>query len=132
MPEETKNPAGKGSGSPPHDAGDYDNKAPNPSDLEFFKDLTVHEHEEHGSGPPGNRRPDEEIKAEIERLLAWQKTIDATAIEVDVKEGLVTLSGDVGSPHEKQVAGNITENVLGIRGINNLLNSRRQGEEAQK
>lgn len=125
MPEETKNPEGKGSNSHPHDAGDYDNKAPNPSDLEFFNDPTVRGHEEHGSGPPGNRRPDKEIKAEIERLLAWQKTIDATAIQVDVKDGVVTLSGNVSSPNEKQIAGNITENVLGIREIKNHLNIKR-------
>jgi hypothetical protein len=132
VPEETKNPEGKGSGSHPHDAGDYDNKAPNPSDLEFFNDPTVRGHQEYGSTSPGNRRPDKEIKSEIERLLAWQKTIDATAIQVDVKDGVVSLSGNVGSPNEKQVAENITGNVLGIREINNLLNVNRQDEEEQK
>ena len=148
MADQPQNPERKGSDGHRHDAEDKDidhsPHAPNPTDLEFFNDPTIYErgdvptaaketHEKSGterdSGPRGNRRPDEDIKAEIERLMAWQKTIDAAAIQVDVQDGVVTLSGNVSSPYEKQVARNISENVLGIQKINNLLNINRQDEE---
>ena len=128
-----------------HDPGSgkrhQDNGSPSPSDMDFFNDPVIYEqgdvtraaretHEKHGtesgSGALGNRRPDEEIQAEIEGLMAFQKTIDASAIRVVVKDGLVTLLGNVGSPYDKQVAENITRNVLGIREVDNLLNMKGQ------
>lgn len=128
-----------------HDPGSgkraADNGSPNPSDIGFFNDPVLNKqgdvaraaretHEKHGtgsgSGPLGNRRPDADIKAEIESLMAFQKTIDARAIQVAVKDGLVTLSGNVASPYDKQVAENITRNVFGIREVDNLLNMKGQ------
>ena len=122
-------------------------RAPNPTDLEFFNDPVIYEQDdvisaaeethhkhdaERGSRPLGNRRQDQDIKQEIDRLLAWQKTIDATDVHVEVKEGVVTLSGNVGSPYEKDVAENITKNVLGIQHVNNLLNIHRPDTPSQK
>lgn len=126
--------------TPRHDPGSgkrhQDNGAPNPTDVDFFNDPVVYEqgdvtrsaretHEtpgtETGSGPRGDSRPDEDIHAEIERLMAWQKTIDAAGIQVAVEQGVVTLSGKVNRPYDIQVAENITRNVLGIQGVDNLL-----------
>lgn len=121
---------------------DHSTYAPSPTDSGFYNDPKVYEqgdvasaeagtHAKHGTesgeGARGNRRSDADIKDEIHRLMDWQKTIDPTGIQVEVKDGVVTLSGKVNSQYEKQVAQNITENVLGIRQVSNLLKI--QGED---
>jgi osmotically-inducible protein OsmY len=50
------------------------------------------------------KRPDSEIKAEIERRLKWDVWVDNAFINVDVKNGTVTLSGTVPSAAEKSRA----------------------------
>ena len=51
-------------------------------------------------------RPDDEIKAGIERTLHWDALVDDALIEVRVNDGNVTLSGTVGSAAEKSQAVN--------------------------
>lgn len=50
------------------------------------------------------KRPDFEIKAEIEKALEWDAFVDDGLIDVEVKDGMVTLSGVVGSAAEKDWA----------------------------
>jgi len=47
------------------------------------------------------KRPDSEIAAEIERRLDWDVWVEDAYIEVEVKDGEVTLTGRVGSAGEK-------------------------------
>jgi osmotically-inducible protein OsmY len=47
------------------------------------------------------KRPDSEIVAEIKRRLAWDVWVEDAYIEVEVKDGEVTLTGRVGSAGEK-------------------------------
>lgn len=49
-------------------------------------------------------RPDTEIAAEVERMLQWDAYIDDSRIDVDVRDGVVTFSGSVGSAAEKELA----------------------------
>lgn len=49
-------------------------------------------------------RPDTEIAAEVERMLQWDAYIEDGRIDVDVRNGVVTLSGLVGSAAEKERA----------------------------
>ncbi|HET8865883.1 MAG TPA: BON domain-containing protein [Gracilimonas sp.] len=58
-------------------------------------------------------RTDMEIESEIESSLAWNSRIDAGLLEVDSENGVVTLSGSVGSLYEKQLATSIAH-VAGI------------------
>jgi osmotically-inducible protein OsmY len=50
------------------------------------------------------RRPDEEVAAEVERRLRMDPYLDSTILEVDVRGGIVHLSGHVGSLSEKRRA----------------------------
>ena len=50
-------------------------------------------------------RPDSEIQREIEQALRWNTYLDfATAVDVQVDDGVVTLSGTVGSVGEQNTA----------------------------
>lgn len=49
-------------------------------------------------------RADQEIKPEIEEALRWNALVDHRLIEVNVNDGVVTLSGTVGAAAEKRQA----------------------------
>ena len=140
MTERNQNPGRKWGGAESNDDQEryYDTfrYTPYTTDLEFFKDGTIYETDvarstqdngmvsqtEIDQTPLGNNRPDERIKEEVRKLLNWSKQIDATEMQVDVRDGVVTLSGNVNSRDEKHTAEKMTENVLGVLDIDNQLN----------
>ena len=75
--------------------------------------------------PPRNyRRSDELIRDEICKRLALTAEIDATDVDVIVKDGEVTLRGTVDDRFEKRLVEDIIENTFGVR---DLLNEIRVG-----
>ena len=74
-----------------------------------------------GVGPRGYRRSDERMIEDINDRLTWNGQIDATDIEVDVKDGVATLSGNVNSRQDKRMAEYIAEDVFGVRDVQNNL-----------
>jgi len=57
------------------------------------------------------------LKGEVLDELEWEPSINATRIGVAVKDGVVTLSGEVESYHEKVEAERATLRVEGVRGV---------------
>jgi osmotically-inducible protein OsmY len=115
---------------------------PYTTDTEFFRDPNIYEADEvprvtrnererqdfeNDPRPRGDRRPDERIKEEIQDLLARHEQIDGSHIQVDVREGVVTLLGHVDNWQEKQVAERITSLAFGVTEIRNNLNIQGQG-----
>lgn len=74
-----------------------------------------------GVGPRGYRRSDDRIREDVNDRLTWHGQIDATEIQADVSDGIVTLSGTVNSRYEKRMAEIIAENVWGVSDIQNNL-----------
>jgi hypothetical protein len=64
---------------------------------------------------------DDEIRGVVMEHLREQPNLDADWIDVTVREGLVTLSGRVGTDAEVQVAGAVLDDVLGLEGFSNEL-----------
>jgi len=62
-------------------------------------------------------RADFEIKSEIERRLDWNALVDDALVEVSVEDGVITLSGQVGSAAEKRLATNDAY-VSGVSSVN--------------
>jgi hypothetical protein len=77
-----------------------------------------------GVGPRGYRRSDERIREDVNDRLMWHGDIDATDIEVDVNDGIVTLTGSVDSRREKRMAEDVAESVYGVWDVNNQLTVR--------
>lgn len=74
-----------------------------------------------GKGPKGYTRSDERIREEISDALMADDDIDASEIEVEVKNGEVTLSGTVDSRETKRSAEDLVESVQGVRNVQNSL-----------
>jgi hypothetical protein len=74
-----------------------------------------------GIGPRGYKKSDDKIREEICETLLWDQDVDATEIEVIVKEGLVTLKGFVDSRHAKKTAERIIDHISGVSDVQNQL-----------
>lgn len=74
-----------------------------------------------GRGPRGYKRSDERIKEDINDRLTWHGGIDPSDMQVDVKDGIVTLTGSATSRYEKRMAEDIIDSVPGVQDVNNKL-----------
>jgi osmotically-inducible protein OsmY len=74
-----------------------------------------------GRGPKGWTRSDDNIRDEVCMALERHPRIDASEIEVDVKEGVVTLKGNIHDRPAKRLAEDIVEWLPGVKDINNQL-----------
>ena len=61
-------------------------------------------------------RTDEEIAHDVTELLRWNTIVDAGAIEIEVEDDVVNLSGQVDSLYEKQLAARLAE-VAGVQEV---------------
>ena len=143
MADEYQNPGRKwreveneGDGDKHFDSYRY---TPFTTDLEFFRDPNIYETEvarttQEGQLMPGSfdsdkprgaLRSDGQIKSEIETLLREHEQVDAGDVHVDVRDGVVTLTGNVSGPSEIRAAAGIAENVFGILAVKNQLTIRK-------
>jgi len=74
-----------------------------------------------GRGPRGFRRPDERIREEVCDRLWQHGGIDATDVEVTVKDAEVTLQGSVEDRGQRRVAEAMAESVWGVQQVQNLV-----------
>jgi hypothetical protein len=140
MPDNNQNP-GRKWGNPEND-GDGDKYfdtyryTPFTTDTEFFRDPNIYEADEVARTtqdksaspgfdidprPRGDRMPDERMKEEIQDLLAHHTLVDDSNIQVDVRQGVVTLTGNVDSSQEKRIAEQIARNAFGVLEVNNQI-----------
>ena len=74
-----------------------------------------------GKGPKGFVYSDEKIRDTVCEVLARDSRIDATEVEVEVKEGLVFLQGSVDSRQTKRLAEMMIEDLHGVKDVINQL-----------
>lgn len=74
-----------------------------------------------GKGPVGDRGDDTRVHDEVCRALTRDDDIDASAIEVAVEAGEVTLTGTVADRRSKRLAEECVEFVAGVRDVHNHL-----------
>jgi osmotically-inducible protein OsmY len=64
-----------------------------------------------------NMKTDKQLQADVMDELKWDPILDAAEIGVAVKNGVVTLSGEVSSYAKKIAAENATKRVRDVKGI---------------
>ncbi len=67
------------------------------------------------------QRSDERIREDVCEALRGDEWIDATHIEVDVRDQNVTLAGEVRERNQKWLAEDAAERVLGVRAVINRI-----------
>jgi osmotically-inducible protein OsmY len=72
-------------------------------------------------GAQFHRRSDDKIHEEIWELLSNNPDLDASAIELQVESGEVTLSGTVDSRDAKWLTEDLVTSVTGVREVTNRL-----------
>lgn len=86
-----------------------------------------------GVGPRGYRRSDERILEEVCERLTQHAQIDASQIEIEVKEGEVTLTGSVDDRRIKRMVEANVDRIPGVIDVHNRLRlsdrSRRRAEK---
>ena len=80
-----------------------------------------------GRGPRGYRRSSERIREDVCEALTDEGTVDATDIEVDVADGIVTLRGIVSDRRQKRRAEDVAERAGGVRDVRNQLEISERG-----
>jgi hypothetical protein len=75
-----------------------------------------------GKGPKSHGRTDDRICDDVCVRLTDHPHIDATDVQVEVSDGVVTLSGNVHNQDTKQLAEQIASSVMGVRAVHNELN----------
>jgi osmotically-inducible protein OsmY len=84
--------------------------------------LLEHKHAPHrGKGPKGYERSDDRIHDEICERLTRHPLIDASLMDVSVKNREVTLTGEVLDRRMKHMAEDVVDEVFGVREIHNNL-----------
>ena len=74
-----------------------------------------------GSGPKGYTRLDERIREDVCDALTEAAHLDASSIDVTVKDCEVTLAGTVSSRHDKREAEDMAERCSGVKNVQNNL-----------
>lgn len=74
-----------------------------------------------GRGPKNYQRSDERIREDVCERLTMDHDVDASDIEVTVRDGVVTLDGTVNERHAKRIAEDVCESVRGVRDVQNQL-----------
>ena len=64
---------------------------------------------------------DETIKAKILETFKRNSLLTMTEIKVEVKDGVVVLSGEIQGPEEKKEAFNSIQSITGVKAVKNLL-----------
>lgn len=96
---------------------DYDRRAY--GDVESFTWGIPGPHT--GRGPKGYRRSDDRIHEEVCDRLEACGDVDAREVEVQVKEGEVTLAGTVPDRRMKRLAERVADSVRGVVDVHNRL-----------
>jgi osmotically-inducible protein OsmY len=70
---------------------------------------------------PGDERTDADIAGAVVRALEWDVFVPADKVKVTVSKGWVTLDGEVEWQYQKEAAERAARNILGVRGVTNLI-----------
>lgn len=67
-------------------------------------------------------RSDEDIHKTVLKMITWNSCIDESRIAVEVKDGWVTLTGEVDYDYQKSKASLLSEDIMGVVGVTNMIN----------
>jgi len=103
-------------------AGNYSDRYDRPGDWNRNDVYPAYRHGMgpfSGRGPRGYQRSDDRIREDVCDRLTYAPDIDATELEIEVKNCEVVLRGSVNTRDEKRRAEDIAEDIAGVRDVRN-------------
>ncbi|MBP0628764.1 BON domain-containing protein [Cupriavidus sp. AcVe19-1a] len=88
----------------------------------FGTDQREHERK---AGPRGYQRSDDRIRDQICERLSYARGVDVSDVSVDVKEGVVSLTGSVRERGQKYYIEDLADGTYGVKEVNNDIRVRR-------
>lgn len=85
-----------------------------------------------GVGPRGYKRTDDRVREEVCEILMRDSHINASNVEVNVKDGDVTLTGTVPDRRMKFRSEDLIQNCFGVREIHNQLRVVKDGATTEQ
>jgi osmotically-inducible protein OsmY len=85
-----------------------------------------------GKGPQGYSRSDERIKEDVCERLSEHHFIDASSINVEVEQGVVTLEGSVPDRWQKYQTEDLVDAISGVKDIHNRLTVSRNNQQSSQ
>jgi hypothetical protein len=85
-----------------------------------------------GISPRGYQRSDERIFEEVCERMSQHGRLDASNIQVEVKDGEVILSGEVDNRQSKRIAEDVAESVSGVSEVNNQIRVEQRGRPQEQ
>jgi osmotically-inducible protein OsmY len=76
--------------------------------------------------PTSSERTDEDIARAVVNALDWSVAVPSERIKVKVSKGWITLEGTVNWQFQKKAAENAVRDLLGVKGVTNLIDVRPQ------
>jgi osmotically-inducible protein OsmY len=88
-----------------------------PADRNYINVMESHR----GKGPRNYKRSDERIKEMVCDMLCDNADLDASDIEVDVKDSVVILTGNVVDKNSKRLAEDLAGDLTGVSDVENRI-----------
>lgn len=86
-----------------------------------------------GRGPKGYKRSDDRIHEDVNERLTQHPEVDASEVEVEVRNGEVTLKGSVEHRHAKRMIEDVVDQISGVKQVHNQIRveHRQEARDAQ-
>lgn len=78
--------------------------------------------------PKGYQRSDERIREDVCERLAHEPGLDVAQVEVTVKDGVVTLTGNAGDRRQKYRMEDVADDCFGVKEVDNQVRVQRYGQ----
>lgn len=75
---------------------------------------------------------DSTITTKVKTAFATDKTVSAMRVHVETNQGIVRLSGNVGSMAEKRRAEEVARSIAGVKSVTNAITVQPEGESATR
>ena len=74
-----------------------------------------------GESPVGCRTSDDELADRVRTQLYWHRPTHGMAVEISVRNGIITLKGMAADPGQARLAGLIAQNTCGVNKVVNQI-----------
>ena len=85
-----------------------------------------------GKGPRNYKRSDQRIREIVCELLCNDPYVDASDIEVEVRNGEVVMTGSVADRYAKRIAEDLAATILGVVNVESRIHVNEEGRHLQE